>query len=171
MMRPRFKPLIGRLWQKEFGAHMDVDGAKQQELIAWARQAAENAYVPYSHFPVGAALLTDDGSIVAGCNIENASYGLTVCGERSAVFGAVSAGHRTIVAVAVSAPKLPLTTPCGACRQVLSEFRPASGDMLVILDDREAGQRVWLGDLLPRAFGPRALDEASATRDDSNPRS
>lgn len=138
----------------------NLDVATSRELLARARQAAEHAYVPYSHFPVGAALLTDDGSIVSGCNIENASYGLTVCGERSAVFAAVSAGHRTIVAVAVSAPKLPLTTPCGACRQVLSEFRPETGDMLVILDNRADGQPVWLGDLLPRAFGPRALDEA-----------
>lgn len=106
-------------------------------------------------------MLTDDGSIFSGCNIENASYGLTVCGERSAVFAAVSAGHRTVVAVAVSAPKLARTTPCGACRQVLNEFRPERGDMTVILDDRGDGEVVPLGDLLSRAFGPRALDEAA----------
>ena len=136
----------------------------QQTLLERARQAAEHAYVPYSGFPVGAAVLTDDGSIFAGCNIENASYGLTVCGERSAVFTAVSAGHRTIVAVAVSAPKLARTTPCGACRQVLGEFRPEGGDMTVILDDRGGGEAVPLGDLLPRAFGPRALEEANGPR-------
>jgi cytidine deaminase len=83
-----------------------------------------------------------------------------VCGERAAVFNAVSAGARAIVAVAVSAPKLARTTPCGACRQVLSEFRPETGDITVILDDRASGEAVPLGEFLPRAFGPRALDDA-----------
>ncbi|MFN8590794.1 MAG: cytidine deaminase [Thermomicrobiales bacterium] len=137
-----------------------LDASRQRTLLERARLAARNAYVPYSEFPVGAAVLTDDGSIYSGANIENASYGLTVCGERSAVFAAASAGQRTIVAVAVSAPKLALTSPCGACRQVLSEFRPKSGDMDVILDDRQDGEVVTLGDLLPRAFGPRTLDES-----------
>ena len=149
---------------------MEISAETRLELVKRARTAAETAYVPYSNFPVGAALLTDDGTVVSGCNIENASYGLTVCGERSAVFNAVSAGHRTILAVAVSAPKLPLTTPCGACRQVLSEFRPEDGDMLVILDDRVNGQPVWLGELLPRAFGPRALDERNqSVNSDTSP--
>src|SRR5215208_3218472 len=127
------------------------------ELLTRARAAAAHAYVPYSHFPVGAAALSSHGSIYAGCNIENASYGLTICAERAAVSSAISAGHRQIVAVAVSAPKVSHTTPCGTCRQFLNEFKPAKIDMAIILDDREAGEVVWLDDLLPRAFGPQAL--------------
>jgi cytidine deaminase len=132
-----------------------------QQLLARARDAAANAYVPYSRFPVGAAVLTRDGAVYSGANIENASYGLTVCAERSAISAAVSDGHREIVAVAVSAPKVPRTTPCGACRQVLNEFRPTTGDMAVILDDGGSGETIWLESLLPRSFGPRYLDAES----------
>jgi cytidine deaminase len=132
-------------------------------LLERARIAAQSAYVPYSNFPVGAAVLTKDGSIFTGCNVENASYGLTICGERSAIVAAVGAGHREIVAVAVAAPKVLLTTPCGACRQVLNEFRPRRDDMAVILDDGAAGLTVPLEELLPRAFGPRNLDPSAAT--------
>jgi cytidine deaminase len=131
-------------------------------LLERARAAAQSAYVPYSSFPVGAAVLTGDGSIFTGCNVENASYGLTICGERSAIVAAVGAGHREIVAVAVAAPKVLLTTPCGACRQVLNEFRPRHDDMIVILDDGAAGLPVSLAELLPRAFGPRNLDPKAA---------
>ena len=127
-------------------------------LVAAARDAATRAYVPYSHFPVGAAVLTGDGSIVTGVNIENASYGLTVCGERVALFTAAAQGHRTIRAVAVSASRRPGTTPCGACRQVLNEFKPASVDMLVILDSGTENIHLQLADLLPNAFGPRDLE-------------
>lgn len=144
----------------------NIDAGIRNALLARARDAATRAYVPYSDFPVGAAALTADGSIVTGCNVENASYGLTSCGERSAVTALVGAGHREIVAIAVSAPKVPLTTPCGACRQVLNEFRPETQDMVVILDDRDAGDAIWLGDLLPRAFGPRNLDAAAPPGDD-----
>ena len=140
----------------------------QNELLARARAAASYAYAPYSEFPVGAAALAADGSIHTGCNVENASYGLTICAERAAVSAAVSAGHRQIVAVAVSAPKASHTTPCGACRQFLNEFRPASTDMAIILDDRDAGETVWLNDLLPRAFGPQNLRRA-ATRSRCKP--
>jgi cytidine deaminase len=112
-------------------------------------------------FPVGAAALAADGSVHTGCNVENASYGLTICAERSAVTALIGAGQQEIVAIAVSAPKVPMTTPCGACRQVLNEFRPVATDMVVILDDRADGDAVWLGDLLPRAFGPRNLDAAA----------
>src|SRR4051812_46873589 len=101
-----------------------LDAEARNELMARARAAAKHAYVPYSDFPVGAAALVSDGSIHTGCNIENASHGLTICAERTAVSSAISAGHREIVAVAVSAPKVLGTTPCGACRQFLSEFRP-----------------------------------------------
>jgi len=139
-----------------------LDDATRHELLHRARNAARHAYVPYSEFPVGAALLTGDGTIVTGSNIENASYGLTCCAERSAVFTAASAGHREIVAVAVSAPRSPRTTPCGACRQVLNEFRPSSGDMVVILDDRAEGEAVPLEALLPKAFGPRNFADSGA---------
>ncbi|MGH2613757.1 MAG: cytidine deaminase [Thermomicrobiales bacterium] len=138
-----------------------LDERTRRDLLARARRAAENAYVPYSSFPVGAAALAADGSVHTGCNVENASYGLTICAERSAVTATIGAGQQEIVAIAVSAPKVPLTTPCGACRQVLNEFRPVATDMVVILDDRDSGDAVWLGELLPRAFGPRNLDAAA----------
>ena len=135
-----------------------MESERRTDLLSAARRAAEAAYVPYSHFPVGAAVLTADGSVFTGCNIENASYGLTICAERSAVSAAVSAGHRQIDTVAVAAPKAAGATPCGACRQVLNEFRPASGDMLVLLDDGGSGIALGLDDLLPHAFGPRNLE-------------
>jgi len=136
-------------------------------LLTRARAAADRAYVPYSEFPVGAAALTADGSIHTGCNVENASFGLTICAERAAAIAAVSAGHRQIIAVAVSAPKVSRTTPCGACRQFLNEFRPTTSDMVILLDDRGAGEPVWLDDLLPRAFGPRNLDASPLPADAS----
>lgn len=136
-----------------------MDRETRRILLGRARQAAEHAYVPYSSFPVGAALLLADGSIVTGANIENASYPLTICAERSAVATAASAGHREIIAVAVSAPRSPGTSPCGACRQVLNEFRPAGGDMTVILDDGAEGILSSIEELLPRAFGPHNFTE------------
>ncbi len=145
--------------------HRAIDEATQRELLECARQASERAYVPYSEFPVGAAALASDGTIHTGCNVENASYGLTICAERSAITAAVGSGAIEIVAIAVSAPKAALTTPCGACRQVLNEFRPTTQDMAVILDDRATGEVIGLEDLLPRAFGPRNLDAAALNPD------
>ena len=135
-----------------------IDATTAATLRARAREATANAYVPYSRFPVGAALLTEDGTIVSGANIENASFGLTCCAERTAVFTAAAAGHRVITAIAVTAPRVETVTPCGACRQVLNEFKPADRDMLVLLDGPEQAV-VPLADILPRAFGPRDLDE------------
>jgi cytidine deaminase len=129
-----------------------------RQLLEVARDFARRAYVPYSAFPVGAAVLADDGSIIGGVNVENASYGLTVCGERVAMFTAAAAGHRTFRAVAVSAPRRAGTTPCGACRQVMNEFKPAEGDLIVVLDGADGPIQVPLGALLPHAFGPRDLD-------------
>ena len=93
-----------------------------QNLINRAIEARENAYCPYSHFAVGAALLCEDGTIYEGCNIENASYGLTNCAERTAIFKAVSEGHTTFKALAVVADTEGPCAPCGACRQVMGEF-------------------------------------------------
>ncbi len=135
---------------------MDLGTAEQ--LLEAAREAATRAYVPYSEFPVGAAMLLEGGSVITGCNIENASYGLTVCAERTAVFTAVAAGHRTVLAVAVTAPRVATVTPCGACRQVLNEFKPRDRDLTVILEGVEGPELVPLGDLLPRAFGPTDLE-------------
>ena len=132
-----------------------------ERLLAAAREAAERAYVPYSEFPVGAAVLTDDGTVITGSNIENASYGLTNCAERTAIFTAAAAGHRVVRAVAVAAPKALGTTPCGACRQVLNEFAPCVGELLVILEGEAGPVSVTLGELLPRSFGPRDLERAA----------
>jgi cytidine deaminase len=135
----------------------ELSSGKIDQLLSAARAATTHAYVPYSDFPVGAAVLTESGEIISGVNIENASFGLTVCGERVAVQTAAALGHRTILAVAVSAPRSAGTTPCGACRQVLNEFRPEEGDMVVILDGEDGPIVHHLGDLLPQAFGPRNL--------------
>jgi len=115
-----------------------------------ARLAADAAYAPYSHFHVGAALLTEDGRIFSGCNVENASFGLTICAERNALFAAVAAGARRFVALVVVTGNAQPVTPCGACRQVLHEFAPSfavrcygqAGDELITSCD----------ELLPRAF-------------------
>lgn len=136
---------------------MPIDDEQVEALLAAARHAAARAYAPYSAFPVGAAVLTADGTIFAGCNIENASYGLTACGERVAVWTAVAAGHRAILAVAVATPATRGATPCGACRQVLNEFAPADADLVVILEGDGGPERIPLSALLPRSFGPRDL--------------
>jgi cytidine deaminase len=137
---------------------MSISNDQAVSLMAAARAAALGAYAPYSSFPVGAALLCSDGSVVTGCNVENASYGLTVCAERVAIFTAVASGHREFLAVAVTAPRVDTVTPCGACRQVLNEFKPAGQDLVVILDGPSVISQHQLGALLPMAFGPRNLE-------------
>lgn len=139
---------------------MQITEEMKTLLLETARDFATRAYVPYSEFPVGAALLVENGDVIGGVNIENASYPLTICGERSAVARAASEGFRSIYAVAVSAPKAPATTPCGACRQVLNEFKPMEGDMLVLLDEGSSWQETTLSALLPNSFGPRDLERA-----------
>jgi cytidine deaminase len=115
------------------------------------------AYAPYSGFTVGAALLALDGTLYTGCNVENASYGLSVCAERNALFHAVAQGARHFRAVAVVTWNG--VTPCGACRQVLAEFAP---QMTVIVADPAGHRRLYvLTDLLPQAFGPEHLDHPS----------
>ena len=147
------------------GTFSELPQDLKERLIDAARMAAKHAYVPYSGFPVGAAVLTGDGEIVSGVNIENASFGLTVCGERVAIQTAAALGHRTILAVAVSAPKLAGTTPCGACRQVMNEFKPVDGEISVLLDHFDTVAEVRLSDLLPNAFGPRDLEQSGERRE------
>lgn len=132
-----------------------MDLAVQQRLIELAATAARHAYAPYSKFNVGAAALTASGEIYAGCNVENASYGLTICAERTAVCAAIAAGYKEIVAVAVVTRGG--AAPCGACRQVLSEFGPAMDVILVDADDPSRVRTTTLDKLLPDSFGGAAL--------------
>jgi len=124
------------------------------ELVRRAQAVMANAYAPYSHFQVGAAVEADDGSIHVGCNVENASYGLTICAERMAVGAAVAAGKRRLVRVAVASSSEPPATPCGACRQLLAEF---GLDMEVITAGPGSQRRFTLRALLPEAFTRDAL--------------
>ncbi len=134
---------------------MTMDRHTEDVLVAAAGAARANAYAPYSGFAVGAAVVSADGQVFSGCNVENASYGLTVCAERHAVAAAVAAGARDLRGLAVVTPVSPPAPPCGACRQVLAEF----GEMDVVLANPggERG-RTTLGALLPHAFGAGALD-------------
>jgi len=134
---------------------MEID---PQALTQAAVQAAANAYCPYSGFRVGAALLADDGRVFTGCNVENVSFGLTVCAERTAIQSAVTAGCRTFKVMALVASGDSATWPCGACRQVMVEF--CGPDFVVIaapLDHPARAQRATLAELLPKAFGPRTF--------------
>lgn len=132
-----------------------------RELIRAAFAVRENAYAPYSHFKVGAALLTKSGRLFTGCNIENAAFSPTICAERAALAAAVSAGERSFAALAIaggpeSAADGTLTSPCGVCRQALYEF--CGPDLRVILADGEAAYRAYtLGQLFPLGFGPANL--------------
>ena len=118
-----------------------------------AAAAAKNSYSPYSRFRVGAALLTPDGQVFTGCNIENGSYGLTLCAERTALGAAVSAGHRRFTALAIAGGKGAAVRPCGACLQVLAEFcSPDFPILLAPLGKQGMVERVVLRDLLPQAF-------------------
>lgn len=126
-----------------------------QTLIDRALAAREKAYAPYSKYKVGAALLTADGEIYEGCNVENAAYGLCMCAERTAVFKAVSDGVREFSAIAVATENG--GSPCGSCRQVLREFAP---DLTVIITDTAGNFReTTLSQLLPDSFGPEHLPE------------
>jgi cytidine deaminase len=122
-------------------------------LVDAAIVARQRAYAPYSNYRVGAALLTADGQIITGCNVENASYGLSMCAERSAVFSTIGAGNRSVYACVVATADG--GTPCGACRQVLSEFHDDANPMQIITvtPDGHIVMKTWLRDLLPEGFG------------------
>jgi cytidine deaminase len=122
-----------------------------EALLAAARDARQNAYAPYSQFSVGAALDTGDGQVFLGSNVENASYGLTMCAERVAIGTAVAAGYRDFVAIAVAGPDGVVTSPCGACRQVLAEFNP---NMTVVYTTPDGPVTTTVAELLPHSFGP-----------------
>ena len=131
----------------------------EEELVAAAREAAVNAYAPYSDFAVGAALLFEDGAIVTGANVENVSYGLALCAETVAAAKAMTEGRRGgLVAVAVTGPGTDPITPCGRCRQVLNELAALGGtDPLVLCVGPAEVRRLRLSELLPAAFGPASL--------------
>ncbi len=132
---------------------MSLDPALAAQLIEAARAARTQAYAPYSHYTVGAAILAEDGHIYSGVNVENASYGLTICAERNAVFQMVTAGGRHILAAAVSTSNG--GSPCGACRQVLVEF--AADIPVWLVDDAGRVVETTLYTLLPDHFGPQHL--------------
>jgi cytidine deaminase len=129
--------------------------AGSDALVAAARRAREHAVADFSHFKVGAALETDTGEIITGCNIENASYGLTICAERVAIFKALSEGQRAFTRIVVVADTPSPTPPCGACRQIIWEF---CGDIDVIIANlTEVKLTLRMKDLLPLPFDKRLL--------------
>ncbi len=124
-----------------------------QELVTLAHKARKNAYAPYSHYDVGAALLTASGQVFTGCNVENAVYPMCLCAERTAVVKAVSEGQREFAVIAVATRNG--GSPCGACRQVLREFAPHI--RILLTDDAGAVRQYRLDQLLPDSFGPESL--------------
>ena len=127
-----------------------------EQLLAKAREAAEFSYSPYSHFRVGAAVLCSNGSVYTGCNIENASYGATICGERTAMVKAISEGHRDFVKLAIVCPDTEdYGMPCGICRQFMCEF---NYDLELVIGKPNGEYKTWsLRQLLPEAFTPDSL--------------
>ena len=129
-----------------------------KELVELAFAMLERSYVPYSRFPVGAALLCADGTVITGCNVENAAYGSTICAERTALVKAVSEGHRDdFVRLAVVGNSKDYCWPCGACRQMLYEFAPGHQQLQAGGDHDYV--KLPLKDLLPHGFGPKDLEQ------------
>lgn len=127
-----------------------------EELVALARTLLDRAHAPYSQFPVAAVAVDEHGHRHLGVNVENASYGLTICAERVALFAAVASGAKRVTTLAVTARKMHPITPCGACRQVMAEFM--APDAPVHSDAGDAGVRTWtVAELLPQAFDAKAL--------------
>jgi len=129
---------------------MSTNTTTEEQLIAAAKLVRENAHATFSNFKVGSAVLAADGSIYTGCNVENATYGLTVCAERVAIFKAISEGARKFIRIAVIADTDDLTPPCGACRQIIWEF---CGDVEVVMSNLQGKTEILrMKDLFPRAF-------------------
>ena len=126
--------------------------ATPQSLLNQALKAAKRAYAPYSQYEVGAAVLTTDGTVYTGCNVENASHGLTLCAERVAIAKAVADGHRKFAAIAIAAGVRTPASPCGACLQVLSEFCPTTLPIHCTTLDGKMVKKFTLHDFLPRSF-------------------
>ncbi len=126
-----------------------MDDASCRALIAAARQTQQNAYAPYSHFTVGAAVLAADGTVYTGCNVENSSYGLSCCAERNAIFHGIACGCRQFQAIAIAGDAAGFTMPCGACRQVMAEFQIPY--VIVTKPDDTYRVMTW-EELLPHSF-------------------
>jgi cytidine deaminase len=146
--------MLSRVRKKRILKMMNPDLDEKTRLIQIALEARKNAYVPYSHYPVGAALLTESGKIFIGTNIENAAFSVTICAERTAIFKAVSEGERDLQAIAVVTKNG--GTPCGSCRQVMAEFNP---NMKIYIADEHGKliQETVLKEILPGYFGPESL--------------
>lgn len=136
---------------------MEINVKNDSELMAMAKEAMKSAYAPYSHFSVGAAVETDDGKVYCGCNIENSSYGATICAERTAISKAVSEGYRRITRIAICDSNNSFAWPCGICRQVMSEF--AVEDFYVILEDNGKLSNFFLKELLPNSFSGKDMNK------------
>lgn len=134
-----------------------------KRLIKKALEAKEMAYVPYSNFKVGAAILTEDNKIYTGCNIEIASYSPTICAERTAIFKAISEGHKSIKAIAITGDA-DMTYPCGVCRQVIREFGKEA--KIIVANSLDKYQEYSLEDLLPHSFGPEDLKKSTGSEKD-----
>ncbi len=135
-----------------------LDDAMVNRLLKQALAARMRAYAPYSRFFVGAALLCDDGTVVEGCNVENASYGLCICAERTAVAAAVAQGRRAFLGIAIATASSPPAAPCGMCRQVLAEFTPPAGDLAIFLcNEQNVVVHTSLRALFPGSFDAAQL--------------
>jgi cytidine deaminase len=134
-----------------------LDAEALDKLVIAAADARQRAYAPYSDFTVGAAVMSAGGRIFSGCNIENVSLGATVCAERVAMFSAVAAGCRELVAIAVAGPGERPITPCGICRQVMSELAPDA--VVIMVGEGGVRETSSVAELLPRAFAPEELVE------------
>lgn len=133
-----------------------------KRLVTIARNARKNSYSPYSKFRVGAALLAKDGKVFTGCNIENSSFGLTICAERTAIFKAVSEGYSRFKAIAIATDQSEFIAPCGACRQVIADL---AGDIDFIMSNKRGGLMVMkISELLPFPFGPKNLRKRKTGR-------
>ena len=151
--KERMRAMENRILASASVPREDTVQADDSSLLQLAREAMKRSYSPYSSYPVGAALHSTDGRIFTGCNIENASFGLTNCAERTAVFKAVSEGATSFDVLAIAA--MTKAWPCGACRQVLNEFAP---DLRILITWEDHTEEKLLSELLPESFGPHSMD-------------